>query len=250
MLSGEPARRRRAVDAGRRRTEDADGSGGREPPGPHRWWCPASTATRNRGVTSASENNPSAPQARPPERSGAQGPRERRRWGVRRGEAPRAMEPGRATEPAASPAASGAGNGAPRASVRGVRRGEVPRLMGSPRPSDRAPRASHTNGAAGDAASEWAVGESGGATPPDKRPRRSERARRSEPRERSEPAKRRASEACRGVRRGDAPGYGYRQRSERSEASQTNGASRRSGERVRLSGSPRGDAPRSTWSGG
>ena len=30
-----------------------------------------------------------APQARPPERSGARGPRERRRWGVRRGEAPR-----------------------------------------------------------------------------------------------------------------------------------------------------------------
>ncbi len=31
----------------------------------------------------------SAPRARPPERSGARGPRERRRWGVRRGEAPR-----------------------------------------------------------------------------------------------------------------------------------------------------------------
>jgi hypothetical protein len=31
----------------------------------------------------------SAPRARPPERSGATGPRERRRWGVRRGEAPR-----------------------------------------------------------------------------------------------------------------------------------------------------------------
>jgi len=30
-----------------------------------------------------------APKARPPERSGVRGPRERRRWGVRRGEAPR-----------------------------------------------------------------------------------------------------------------------------------------------------------------
>ena len=30
----------------------------------------------------------SAPQARPPERSGVSGPRERRRWGVRRGESP------------------------------------------------------------------------------------------------------------------------------------------------------------------
>ncbi len=34
---------------------------------------------------------PGAPEARPPERSGARGPRERRRWGVRRGEAPRSM---------------------------------------------------------------------------------------------------------------------------------------------------------------
>ena len=34
----------------------------------------------------------SAPGARPPERSGARGPRERRRWGVRRGEAPRSVK--------------------------------------------------------------------------------------------------------------------------------------------------------------
>jgi hypothetical protein len=34
-------------------------------------------------------NGLGAPEARPPERSGAWGPRERRRWGVRRGEAPR-----------------------------------------------------------------------------------------------------------------------------------------------------------------
>jgi uncharacterized SAM-binding protein YcdF (DUF218 family) len=34
-------------------------------------------------------NGPGAPKARPPERSGAWGPRERWRWGVRRGEAPR-----------------------------------------------------------------------------------------------------------------------------------------------------------------
>jgi hypothetical protein len=36
-----------------------------------------------------------APQARPPERSGASGPRERRRRGVRRGEAPRSREDAR-----------------------------------------------------------------------------------------------------------------------------------------------------------
>jgi putative Holliday junction resolvase len=34
-------------------------------------------------------NKPGASRARPPERSGARGPRERRRWGGRRGEAPR-----------------------------------------------------------------------------------------------------------------------------------------------------------------
>ncbi len=91
---------------------------------------------------------------------------------------------------------------------------------------------------------------------------RCERAQRVEPDERSAPTERRAREAvgeseghgpsdenaaarergCGGVRGGDLAGQD--DASERSESSQTNGARRRSGARERLSGSPRGTAPR------
>ncbi len=76
---------------GSRRRRDSRDRGGRrrggQSGGRHRASRPAlDTGTRVAGGAGAS-----APQARPPERSGARGPRERRRWGVRRGEAPRSI---------------------------------------------------------------------------------------------------------------------------------------------------------------
>jgi hypothetical protein len=77
--SGPRERRRWGV----RRDEKRDEKGGRRSPPGHQ-----STSFKGR-------NDGYAPQARPPERSGASGPRERRRRGVRRGEAPRSREDAR-----------------------------------------------------------------------------------------------------------------------------------------------------------
>src|SRR6476660_1127190 len=88
-----------------------------------------------------------APQARPPERSGATGPRERRRWGVRWGEAPRLINE--------------RGDGAPRATALGGPAGRssvtiASRAAGAPAGAERGDGGPASDGAGG----------SGGAKPP------------------------------------------------------------------------------------
>ncbi len=85
----------------------------------------------------------SAPRARPPERSGARGFRERRRWGVRRGDAPRLR--GTSAPRARPPERSGARG--PRERRRwGGRRGDAPRLRGTSAPRARPPERSGARG--------------------------------------------------------------------------------------------------------
>ncbi len=87
-------------------------------------WRKSSAWNRRRGASPlASTMALSAPQARPPERSGVSGPRERRRWGAGGAKAPRLITAPRA---AGAPAGAEWGIGAPRATAMGGPAGRKP----------------------------------------------------------------------------------------------------------------------------